>query len=321
MNVLRKALVGAAVVATSFSAQAIESTFTFKVLSSGPNIYACNAGIRHINTADQYGYDYGSGSDSVAHTTTVNPGNYLQDAYWYKFVELVEEDFYAVGPTRGKGHKRANGSSNFVLADATAPYNLVDAAKDFDAHRVGGWYGNPKALSGLQIELSSEVYGAEYFVDVCYTGSRDQSDHVSVGVRLAAKASVMFEDLTGTLQDSDHNGIGDSETNLGSLNRKYNDLAGLKVKAELVCSEKGSITTSLKNPAGNGFADVSASNTFVAFNGNTVNRISQGGANNGNDAHKCVVRYSFKETSKKIRLNKLHGVKVILKTAITDPVL
>ena len=289
MSVFKKALVGAALVATSFSSQAIENNFTFKVYSSGPNIYACNAGIKHKNIRENAGYVAGN-----SETSAINPGDYLQDAFYYNFTEVLEGSWYETGITGTPGHKRATGGNNYVLAKNDLFKLDNTQALALDAHRVGGFNGNPSVLSSLHFELSSEVYGTEYFVDVCYYGSRGMADHYNVGTNLIAKSSATFTDISNI------------------LDKDYKELSGLQAKAELVCRRGSSVTME----ASTGFSSVTSN--FKQYWSNVNLSTTSNGYDSGPE--KCVVRYSFKETNTdKLRVNIEHNMQVKLNTQITDP--
>lgn len=289
MNVVKKALLAGALVATSFSSQAIENNFTFEVYSSGPNIYACNAGIKHQNIAETAGYVVGDND-----TAAINPGDYLQDAYYYTFKEVFENDWYLSSDYDESGHKRATGGSNYVLAKSGLYNFSTSQALNLNAHRVGGFNGNPRVLTNLHFELSSEVYGTEYFVDICYYGSRGMADHYRVGTNLIAKSSATFTDISNI------------------LDKDYKQLSGLKTKATLVCRRGNSVVSEAST------SWTSISNNLKQYWSN-VNIINN---SNGYDSgpSKCVVRYSFKETNTdKLRVNIEHNMQVKLNTQITDP--
>ncbi len=218
-----KKLIACALLVASVGANAIENTFTFTVESSGPDMYACNAGIKHVNPAGQVGYTVGDGV-----TATTNPGDYLQDVMQYSFGKYDEwTDTYTAIHTDKR--VRANGSSAFTSV-AGAGINTT-----FGAYRVNG---NPQletlVLKKLNFELSSERYGAEYFVDICYYGPRFDRG----GNYFAADAEV---------------------TMTNTFSKNYLVKAGLVAKAELVCD--GSVKASTA------FAPMTSGNLKSFWNG------------------------------------------------------
>lgn len=193
-----------ALVGLANNAHAITSEFTFDVLSSGPDIYVCNAGIKHLNPQGTLSDTQGNGTVS-----TDDPGDYLQDVMEYR---LGEVDVWDISNVQyGSFHRvRANGSNNYRTAtgfDATY-------SQDPNKHKIGFDSNTEKsiALTNLKFELSSERFGAEYFVDVCYYGPRFHSG--PVGTYFAASAEVTFTNL---------------------FNNNYRSLSQLLVKGELYC--------------------------------------------------------------------------------------
>ncbi|OUR97395.1 hypothetical protein A9Q84_13805 [Halobacteriovorax marinus] len=291
MNVVKKALIGAAVVATSFSAQAIENTFSFKVYSSGPNIYACNAGIRLLENTNTVGYDAGNGS-----TTATTPGTFTKNGFFYGLTELDEDNNYA-RLSSTTGHRAADGTNTFVLASADSGAYYWPNAMKSTAHRSAN--GNPLALTSLHMELSSELYGAEYFVDICYDGPKENvwGGHEGSITEVLASATATFTDLSarGT------NGLKD-----------YKLLSGLETKAQIVCTtdDNGAARTS---EATTTFSSIANDAAFYFSEVPIVTNASIVGPK------KCVIRYSFKETKKSnFRINSAHNMQVILNTELTQ---
>ncbi|OUR99946.1 hypothetical protein A9Q84_02640 [Halobacteriovorax marinus] len=293
MNVVKKALIGAAVVATSFSAQAIENTFSFKVFSSGPNIYACNAGIKHIAAGDTLGYNAGNGS-----TTATTPGTFTKSGFYYGLVQLNEDNNYAyVSGSSETGHRAADGGLKYVVAAGEGFANglhKIENALGLTAHKAEN--GNPIALKSLHFELSSELYGAEYFVDICYDGPKENvwGGHYGSVTEVLASANATFTDISarGT------NGLKD-----------YKLLSGLKTKVELVCTDG----TTQKLEASTGYASIE--NDAAAYYSDVSIQTEAGNVG----PKKCVVRYSFIETNTtKLRINSAHNMQVILNTELTQ---
>jgi len=172
----------------------------------------------------------------------------------------------------------------------------------------------------MTVNLGSEVYGAEYFVDVCYRGP--QIDYTNVNdVNFALKAKVTV-------------------TNLRNQNGQpnYQNLAALKTKAEVKCFMDNSFNNCSQADQLPGSASTSecGTTTSVNYNWNAVSGLI-GLANNsaqeqslltygtmGNTSSQkvpryCVVRYYFQETSKTQRLWKLQQAQACTYTEISEP--
>lgn len=201
---MKKAILGLALLGLASSAQAVENTFTFDVLSSGPDIYACNAGIKHVNPQGQVGYDV---NDSV--TRTNDQGDYLQDVMMFSLKKYDQWTDTATNYVSSK-RVRANGSDDWTTATGFSGMR----SGNLNAHKDGFGTADEKSivLADLTYELSSERYGTEYFVDVCYYGPRFHAG--AVGTHFVTDAEVTF-------------------TNLWFKN--YREKSNLLVKAKLVC--------------------------------------------------------------------------------------
>lgn len=272
-----KLIIVAAVFFGSLASLAIENTFTFTVLSSGPDMFACNAGIRHINPRGQVGYDV---DDSKTRTT--DPGDYLQDAMVYSY--------YRYNTVTGDktpiviNHKqRADGTRRYAQVVAGLRNNQFGTAgRNWDIHRDE--FEN-LVLGYLRFELSSERYGAEYFVDQCYYGPVFHSG--PVGTQFVSNADVAF-------LDTRYHGIRlDSTT--------YINLGRLLFRAELRCNGSVVQATSWRS---------ASENTHVTWADASLGPVA---------LRKCVNRFYFKENHKKQRVNKGHGAGVRVHTEIVDP--
>ncbi|MGB0453265.1 MAG: hypothetical protein ACPGJV_06080 [Bacteriovoracaceae bacterium] len=193
-----------ALVGLTTNAHAITSEFTFDVQSSGPDIYVCNAGIKHVNPAGNASDTQGNGT-----VTTDDSGEYLQDVIEYKMgtFDIWTSTLTDAGSTT---RKRSDGSNNYVTATGFQNLYTTDLTKhkvDFD-----GANEKNKVLTYLKFELSTERFGTEYFIDVCYYGPRFHSG--PVGTHFVAKSELTFASL---------------------YNNNYRSLSGLLVKGELYC--------------------------------------------------------------------------------------
>lgn len=174
---MKKPLALLAMFAMSNNASAITSEFTFDVLSSGPDIYVCNAGLRHINPAGSLSDRQGNGTVS-----TDDQGDYLQDVMEYR---MGQWDIWTSQLSEGQDVRlRATGGSDYVTATGrtrNGSARLADHKSNF-----GSDTEKSNVLTYLKFEFSSERFGTEYFVDVCYYGPRFHSG--PVGTSFQAKA-------------------------------------------------------------------------------------------------------------------------------------
>lgn len=270
---MKKVLLGMALAGLTLTANAVENHFTFDVLSSGPDIYACNAGIKHKNPSGSVGYDVGD-----SETDTEDTGDWLQDVMEYslkKYDQWNDDTYNFVTNNR----KSANGSNNYVTATGFTDTRSNNPS----AHKIGYNTANELSviLSKLKFELSSERYGTEYFVDVCYYGPRFHDGGVN-GAYFGTDAEVTFTNL---------------------FFKNYRQKSNLLVRATLYCDGSVKKSTSWK----------SANTSYRSFwNGHNLGT---------NAFTKCVFRYEFKENSTGMRANIKHGARVKVRSSINDPLL
>lgn len=149
-----KRLAAIALVALSSTAAfAKEITVSFDVRSSGPSIYACNAGIKHPAPTAQYCHVMGSTQACVSGSqncvcTGVSGGGYLMDYMTYRLAGWVD-----AGQTATWGPQVAAKSGESSYNNAVAPHNSLNTMID-----------------RVTFNLGSEVYGACYYMDICYRG-------------------------------------------------------------------------------------------------------------------------------------------------------
>lgn len=108
-TIMKKLLLLLPLAALSSNANAITSEFLFDVLSSGPDIYVCNAGIRHIQPAGNVSDRQGNGT-----VTTDDPGENVLDKMIFRFAEV---DIWDFSSTSGQTQQlRATGGSDWATA-------------------------------------------------------------------------------------------------------------------------------------------------------------------------------------------------------------
>lgn len=338
---MRKILLSAAalIALSAQSAFAMNLTFQFDVNSSGPSLYACNAGIKHSGT-NNLCFDRRDASKSCtpgcaagnldACTNNIKPvdcvctGEYdptgNEGTYRMDFLQAATADW------SDNGYAATTGLANHTLtADGTKTNNVIQFSQLFGSNGqfpVNAAY--EKQITSMSVNLGSEVYGAEYFVDICYRGPqidyRNNNTTVS-GLNFNMKAFATLIDLKKV------------------DGKSYHELAGLKVKAEARCIFEDEFnyclgdllpgqTAGCGGTASTEYSPVDAGTGLTGFNpiisGNTnviklINNASISG--NGNKTPRfCQVRYSFKEENKtEIRKWKLQRGRVCTYTEITEP--
>lgn len=216
------------------SANAISLRFKFKTFSSGPNIYACNAGITAPQTNKKVCYFEGTSNsctqDSCATTgencntrcicTSANGGEWLMN-----YGKASYQDWKDNGDTTVSGQGTKTFSSN---SQANGWSNALPESDSWN-----------KRLQDLSFNLGSELYGASYFVDICYRGPQIEyyQDQVLSNFNLNAQANAT---------DFLANGVNGGDNNRDGLvipgtvdGKKYTELAGLKVQAFVTCDLQG----------------------------------------------------------------------------------
>lgn len=209
----------------SLTAQAVSLEFKFDINSSGPSIYACNAGIKHKGYRDRVCYDRVTGNSckpaedcrSEVDCNCVCTGSTAPDGETrHDFLRVSYDHWKDNGETAGYG-----GSKNLYAPETH--YNTA-----FNENHKEEWH---KQLTKMTVNLGSERYGAEFFLDVCYRGPQIEyfaaSQHggfppPGIGTpNFSLKAQATINDIVS------QNGL------------KYSHLADLKVKTEVVCDQQG----------------------------------------------------------------------------------
>lgn len=227
-------LAAIAIVTASLSANAISLRYKFKVFSSGPSIYACNAGIlaqtgnrrvcyfqgtNQTCTPDDCSTTAGNCNSSCV-CSSLNGGDYLMN-----YGVVTSQDWKDHGDTSVTGR-------------------VVD--QKFQSTNLGNWAialteqdSWKKRITDLSFNLGSELYSARYFVDICYRGPQIEynEDNASANFRLVAQSFAT---------DFLANGPNGGENNRDGLEipgtvdgRKYTELSDLKVQAFVTCDLQG----------------------------------------------------------------------------------
>jgi hypothetical protein len=337
----------AAFIGMHSDAEAISLRFKFKVFSSGPDIYACNAGVRHKSTTSQVCYFEGTTTactpndcrdKGICDTQCICTGNSGGDSLM---------DFLKVTRVDWKDHRAAGDNlsdTNVQTLTRSAPTNGAWAQAIAD--NAATWETRIKDLS---FELGSELYGAEYFVDVCYRGPQIEyfANGVPVNSQLQAQASAT--DFLATAPNPGDNSR-DGLTIPGVVDGKtYGDLSGLQVKAFFTCdlqgegnykyahngssAASGSYNTSVNEatfaldgstgyPASGGDL-FGSSGSFSTLAGNGLDLINSMIVSGTHSPRFCKIRYVFTETNEKsalpfMRKWQRHGTEVCTYSRIEE---
>lgn len=274
-------------------AYAVELNFSFNVNSSGPSIYPCDAGIRHVTHTDEVCYD----------RTT-------QDSCDPTSCEAGEECDCIC--TSGSGSGDTDFSQDFLTvthadwADNGSPVppttmTTVEAA-DVDFARIftdkNEWN---KQISALTFNLASERYGAEFYLDVCYRGPQiDFEGNPSVN-KHRMKLQSTITDLVSV------NGL------------RYSELSDLKVKITATCDlqREGDYTGPANDDAlahqimGVSGGDKNFSTSYAAFNAGANAFLLNDWINTANNKTPrfCKIRYSFLENVRNNTANPLATIR------------
>jgi hypothetical protein len=333
---------------TANDSQAISLRFKFKVFSSGPSIYACNAGIRHKTHNSKVCYFEGTTTactpddckdKTVCNTSCVCTGTNGGDSLM---------DYLKVESVNWTDHKATGDNSAVTGLESitkSAPYGGAWSYAISD--NATTWN---KRIKELSFNLGSELYGAEYFVDVCYRGPQIEyfADGVTMNATLSTQVSATDFFATGVNPgDNSRDGL----IIPGAVDGKtYSDLAGLQVKAYYACdmqgvggykyahngatSSSGTYNTSINEANfgfdGNGYpvtgTDIfGSSGSFQPIAGNGLDLINTWISTSSKAPRFCKIRYVFSETNQDsslpfMRKWQRHGAEVCTYTKIEEDI-
>lgn len=317
------------------SAFAINLTFQFDVNSSGPSIYACNAGIKHGNGDANICYDRVTNNTCTPGCAAGNMNACTAGQLPKNCVCTGEFD-----PSGNQGTYRmdflqantADWEDNQTAATNGLASHILTADKISTGAKFNQIFGTDsgtsdwtvpasykKQIKDMTINLGSEIYGAEYFVDICYRGPQidyRHNDRTVDGLNFNLKAFATIFDI----KQAD--------------GKSYNTLAKLEVKAEAKCIVNDNFDYCLADvlpgdTTGCGQTatvthNYSFGSNFASINnGVNVNKLINETtiAAGGNKTPRfCQIRYSFKETARTtMRKWKLQQARICTYTEITEP--
>ena len=277
------------------NAFAINLTFQFGVNSSGTSMYACNAGIRH---ADSPGICVDTNTGSSCTPTSINvsscvctsdgtAGSWERDYLRTKSADWTDRNT-PLGTTTDSDTQAKNSASSFNALYA-------DDATAF-----------AKQITEMTLNLGSEVYGAEYFVDICYRGTQVAQSNNGNNYSLAGKVTV---------------------TNLraneaGAPN--YQLISDLHGKAEIKCfmDQAANTTDTVPGLASPNYTKNSGGPyTSMTTSASQLSMLTDATMSSGSGAkipRFCVARYYFKENATTERKWKLQQARAAVFTEISD---
>jgi hypothetical protein len=247
-----RGLATAAVTFMAMQANAVQVTYTFRVNSSGPSIYPCNAGLLTENpyhgdkaicyTADTHevcnpqcvGVDCQGNDNGKPGPELPNPGPTPHPHF--AGMQLFGGDQHH-NPPGGNEPPRKNAcectteygrkNGNYLHATYTPWGENNDPHKD-----VISGQGNQFAklfndevtpyknvLQTLAFNLGSELYTAKYFVDICYRGSQIDYGTINTGWNILAETAV-------------------TDFGFAPGGQGYSKLSDLEMKAYVICTNQ-----------------------------------------------------------------------------------
>lgn len=215
------------------AANAISLRFKFKTFSSGPNIYACNAGIRTPQTNKKVCYFEGTKNSCTQSTcsntgevcdtrcvcTSADGGEWLMNYGKADYQDWKDNGVSTVTGLHSAQTFKASGSDWSQLLSDTDSWD--------------------KSIKNLSFNLGSELYGAQYFVDICYRGPQIEYFLDGVTTNFTLDAQSLATDFLATGANSGDN-MRDGLVIPGLVDGlKYTDLSDLKVQAFMTCDLQG----------------------------------------------------------------------------------
>lgn len=315
---------------SAVNAFAVSLEFAFDVNSSGPSIYACDAGVKHRKHTDRVCYDRTtSAACSVSLCPSVGECNCVctggasngDGEYRQDFLKATYADW-----TENGSYVPAGSVTASVSAQEASFARIFTGTDEFD-----------KQLTNLSFNLGSERYGAEFYLDVCYRGPQIEYFQ-SYGTQTNSDSN-FFPNFAIKLQAT--------VTDLVSANGlKYSQLADLQIKSEVTCDVQGvgtyiyahSGTDATTNPTydnalahtivGVSGGDKNFSTNYVAFNAGANVSLLNDWINLGNaeTPRFCKVRYTFIENAREnlaspmaqVRKWKQHKARICTYTEISE---
>lgn len=319
-NVIRAITLFALASLAHVEAQAISLRFKSKIFSSGPDIYACNAGVASAFLQNSVCYFGGKPDKGFCTPTTCDSAK-----------ENCNTDCVCID----KGTQGETFVNKLVLTAApyAGPYEANKQAEPFTKVANGpkflevfsGQEAWNKRISNVATYFMTEAYTGSYFIDICYRGSEIPNGGGSYVISTQASAiPFLVTDPNG------YNSLDDSRTGLDFETVKageiYTEKAGLSVERFVVCGKnQNSADFKVDNSTGLPVGPQNGS-LFWSSAAESQLRASAQGKTHGStiDPKFCKVRYVFRETNWKSsmpnrRNTRGEGAEVCTYTQISDP--
>ncbi len=304
-------------ITTSLSANALEYRFKTKIVSSGPNMWACNAGVTSAIKNDKICYiggdakrgictPNGCSDKATCHTDCLCTS--LAGMRWINMLNLSTTPVDAFGE---KKSSKPNEIKSFY-ADSDVFRSVYSEAEGFANY-----------IENLQAVFASEAYTGAYFFDICYLAP--QISEFRGNYRVASEHSAVSFDVIDPTKliglDASRFNLNivpsDSQSYIGKARptiEKYLACStDIRVKAEFKLDDKGV-------PVGVSKGDIFKHVEAVDLTGDYKN--DDMGSVDG--AYNCKMRYIVRETNWKSilpikRATKPQGVEICTKTTLVDP--
>ena len=263
---------------------------TFTYTNTNPLFYPCNVGIRHSETS-AICTDILTGNTCTPSSTTVTTCVCTSDGTagsWDRDIAHITYGDWVNPPTPISPLY----SSDLIAINSTTSYNSLFATEDV---------AYTKEITNLSIDLGSEVYGSEYFIDICYLGP------------------------PGTVGTNGSNYSMKATLTVSNLRLNYQTNANLQAKAEIKCflNKSNQATTGVTpGVTATNYALTSGSTyTPMTTSANTVTILQDSGLLNvqGDKVPRfCLARFYFKEFATTRRLEKMGQANTAIYIEIKD---
>jgi hypothetical protein len=291
---------------------AISLRFKSKIFSSGPDIYACNAGI--ASAFLQNSVCYFKGTKNFCTPTSCSTAK-----------ENCNTNCLCIDKG-GQGETYLNKLllkyKAYNTAAVPVPTFKNGAGPKFEAvfSSVDSWN---REISDVATHFMTEAYTGSYFIDICYRGT--QIPNGGGYFVLSSEASAipfLVTDLLGYGSfDNDRNGL-----DFNVVGEIYTEKAGLTVERHVVCGTSSATSEFVINGTSGVPSGPVSGATFYNSSAEASLRASAQTVAHGStiDPKFCKVRYIFRETNWKAALplkrdNKGEGAEVCTYTKISDP--
>ncbi|MBL7542667.1 MAG: hypothetical protein JNL11_02575 [Bdellovibrionaceae bacterium] len=295
-------------------ADAISLRFKSKIFSSGPDIYACNAGV--ASAFLQNSVCFFRGTNTYCTPTSCDNAKENCNTNCLCLDKGGQGDSY-VNKLLLK-YKAYNASGN-----ATIPVTKSAIGPRFEPvfSAVDSWN---REISDVATHFMTEAYTGSYFIDICYRGTQIPNGGGYFVLSTEASAiPFLVTDLLGYGSfDNNRNGL-----DFNVVGQLYTEKAGLTVERFVVCGTSANTSDfAINGTTGVPSGPVSGATFYSASPEASLRASAQTVAHGSTiDPKFCKVRYIFRETNWRAsvpakRDNLGEGAEVCTYTKISDPV-